>query len=51
MNEIEDYLRRTKELGGVVAAGKTEIPTLGWYALLKDLDGNTIGLYQERTRE
>ncbi|HUT15621.1 MAG TPA: VOC family protein [Anaerolineae bacterium] len=51
VDEIEDYLRRTKELGGVVAIEKTEIPTLGWYALIKDPDGNTIGLYGEHGPE
>ena len=51
VDEIEDYLRRTKELGGVVAVGKSVIPTLGWYALIKDPDGNTIGLYQEQVQE
>lgn len=51
VDEIEDYLRRTKELGGVVAVGKSVVPTLGWYALIKDPDGNTIGLYQEHVQE
>ena len=40
VDEIEDYLRRTKALGGVVATAKTEIPSLGWYALIKDPDGS-----------
>jgi len=51
LDEIEQYLRRTKTLGGVVAVEKTEIPTLGWYALIKDPDGNTIGLYQGLEQE
>jgi len=34
------------ELGGRVFRGKTTIPAMGYYALINDPDGNTIGLYQ-----
>ena len=47
VDHIEDYLGRVEELGGVVATARTEIPTVGWYALIKDPDGNMMGLYEE----
>ena len=43
---IEPYLDRAKKLGGSVAVPRTEIPTVGWYAHLKDPDGNLVGLFQ-----
>jgi len=46
VDEIEPYLQRARELGSEVAVGKTEIPNVGWFAHLKDLDGNVVGLFQ-----
>ncbi|MBU7014011.1 MAG: VOC family protein [Theionarchaea archaeon] len=46
VDEIEPYLEKAKQLGGCVAAPKTEIPTVGWYAVLTDPDGNLVGLFQ-----
>ncbi len=46
VGEIEPYLQRARELGGSVAVPKTEIPNVGWFAHLKDPDGNIVGLFQ-----
>ncbi len=46
VEKIEDYLEKVIQLGGKVHTPKTEIPTIGWYAIIKDLDGNMIGLFQ-----
>lgn len=46
VNAVEDYIKKAKELGGDELRGKTIIPAMGAYALIKDPDGNTIGLYQ-----
>jgi uncharacterized protein len=43
--DIEADLKRIKELGGQVLSPKTEIPTIGWFALFKDPTGNTLALY------
>jgi predicted enzyme related to lactoylglutathione lyase len=43
--DIEADLKRIKALGGTVVMGKTEIPSIGWYALFKDPTGNTLSLY------
>jgi len=46
VNSIEEYLKKAKELGGDTFRGKTIIPAMGSYALVKDPEGNVIGLYQ-----
>ncbi len=46
VEEIEPYLAKAKRVGGKVAVPKTEIPTMGWFAHLKDQDGNLYGLFQ-----
>lgn len=46
VDEIEPYLNKAKELGGGVAVPKTEIPKVGWFAHLKDPDGNIVGLFR-----
>ena len=47
VDEIEPYLEKVSELGGKVDSQKKEIPTIGWYAHVKDPDGNIIGLFKE----
>jgi hypothetical protein len=47
VSNIDETLEKTKKYGGHIKTGKTTIPAMGWYALITDLDGNTIGLYQK----
>ena len=46
IKDIDEVLKKAEENGGKVKREKTVIPAMGWYALLSDPDGNTIGLYQ-----
>ncbi len=46
VNNIDETLKKVKKLGGKTEREKTAIPVMGYYALLKDPDGNTIGLFQ-----
>lgn len=46
VNDISHYLSKATDLGGHISRGKTTIPAMGYYALISDLDGNTIGLFQ-----
>jgi uncharacterized protein len=46
VNNIDETLQKATDLGGKVERNKVTIPVMGWYALLKDPDGNTIGLFQ-----
>lgn len=47
VDSIDEILKKTKDNGGKVKREKTVIPAMGWYALLTDIEGNTIGLYQK----
>lgn len=47
VDRIDDVLEKTKKSGGHIKTGKTTIPAMGWYALISDPDGNTIGVYQK----
>lgn len=48
VDEIEPYLEKVTGLGGSVKQGKTSIPEYGFYALLRDPDGNLIGLFKSK---
>jgi len=45
--DIDEVHKKATDNGGKVAREKTVIPAMGWYALMTDPDGNTIGLYQK----
>jgi predicted enzyme related to lactoylglutathione lyase len=47
VSDIDEVINNVKESGGSIKREKTVIPAMGWYALLIDPDGNTIGLYQK----
>ena len=47
VENIDDILEKSKEFGGDIKTEKITIPAMGWYALIYDTDGNTIGLYQK----
>ena len=47
ITDIDEIHKKAKENGGKVKEGKTVIPAMGWYALINDPEGNTIGLYQK----
>ncbi len=44
---IDEILGKVKSNGGKIFKEKSVIPAMGWYALLKDPQGNIIGLYQK----
>ena len=46
INDISNALSKATGLGAHITRGKTTIPAMGYYALITDPDGNTIGLYQ-----
>jgi hypothetical protein len=47
VENIDEILDKSKQFGGGIKAAKTTIPVMGWYALITDPDGNTIGLFQK----
>jgi predicted enzyme related to lactoylglutathione lyase len=46
VDDVESYLEKATSLGGKVCMPKTEIPEMGWFGIVQDPDGNTVGLYQ-----
>jgi uncharacterized protein len=51
VESIEPYLKKALELGGTVATETTEIPQVGWYAKVKDEDGNIYGFYENKKKK
>lgn len=51
VESIESILNKTQELGGRIVTQKSEIPNIGWYALILDPEGNTVGLYEALHKE
>ena len=47
-NDIETKLSEIEAAGGKLVKTKTEIPTVGYYALFTDPDGNNMGLFSEK---
>jgi len=46
VGDIDSAIRSIEENGGHIVVPKTEIPTIGYYAYFKDLDGNILGVMQ-----
>jgi uncharacterized protein len=46
VDSIDETLPKVTELGGQVVEGKMEVPGQGWYAVLKDSEGNEFALWQ-----
>jgi predicted enzyme related to lactoylglutathione lyase len=49
VESVEEYAAKAESLGATVQMGKTEIPNIGWFALLKDPQGNPLGLFEAKT--
>jgi predicted enzyme related to lactoylglutathione lyase len=47
VESVDEYVARAKGLGATVATDKMPIPGMGWFAHLKDPDGNLFGVYQD----
>jgi uncharacterized protein len=43
---IEVALSATQRTGGTVTEQKTEIPGMGWFAVVHDPEGNEVGLFE-----
>lgn len=51
VDEIEPYLEKAVELGAEIDTPKTPIPEVGWFAHIKDQDGNIFGIVQGMEEE
>lgn len=46
VENLDSTLEKVKAAGGEVLMGKMEIGGMGFYAYIKDTEGNTIGMWQ-----
>jgi predicted enzyme related to lactoylglutathione lyase len=45
VDSIEDATKTIEKEGGKVLEGKTAIPSMGWFAVCQDTEGNKVGLF------
>jgi uncharacterized protein len=45
VDSIEDSMKTIEDAGGSVVQGKTPIPSMGYFAVCTDTEGNKIGLF------
>ena len=50
VSSIDESAAKATSLGAQVVTAKQEIPTVGYFAVLKDPDGNTFALFQSTGR-
>jgi len=46
VESVSDYLRKAESLGAMTVVPKTEIPGMGWFALILDPQHNPFGLFE-----
>ena len=46
VESVDEYVKKIEELGGIVVVPKMEVPTVGWWALALDPDGNQFAIMQ-----
>lgn len=46
VDDVGAYLEKVTELGGSVVIPETEIPAVGKFAWIRDIDGNPVGLWK-----
>lgn len=50
VDSIDEHFEKVKQAGGEVAVDKGEVPDMGYYAYIKDTEGNMIGLWEDLKR-
>jgi predicted enzyme related to lactoylglutathione lyase len=46
VDSIDTVLAKLDELGGSVVVGKTAVSSMGWYAAIRDSEGNELGIWE-----
>src|SRR5262245_60645798 len=46
VESVDDYLAKAEALGGQAAMPKTPVPGMGYFAYIKDTEGNILGLWE-----
>ena len=51
VSSIDDHLEKIAKAGGTTVLPKGPIADLGFFAVIKDTEGNTVGLWEDRTTD
>lgn len=46
VEDVDAYAARAQELGATILVGKTEVPGMGWFAIMNDPQGNRLGIFE-----
>jgi predicted enzyme related to lactoylglutathione lyase len=44
---IDEHLPKIEQAGGTVVVPKQEVPNMGYYARVRDTEGNLVGLWED----
>lgn len=47
VESIEEYSKKIETLGGRVVVPKMEVPSMGWWAMAVDPEGNPFAIWEE----
>lgn len=48
VDSIDAAIRKVEQAGGRVAMAKTAVANMGWYAYVRDTEGNLVGVWQSK---
>ena len=48
VESVDDFSKKVVQLGGKIVMPKTEIPTMGWFAVALDPEGNGFGIFETK---
>ena len=48
VEDLDGALKKAKSLGATVLKDKTEVPNMGWFGIINDPTGATIGLWKAK---
>jgi predicted enzyme related to lactoylglutathione lyase len=46
VGDVDEFVRKAERLGAEVLMGKSPVPAMGWFAQLKDPEGNVFAVWQ-----
>ena len=46
VESVDDYSKKLQSLGGKVLMPKTPVPTMGYFAVFQDTEGNALALWE-----
>ena len=46
VESVDDFVRKAERLGAKVLMGKSPVPGMGWFAQLKDTEGNLFAVWE-----